>query len=598
MLETPISLMAPDMSASATLLSGGNASAQDRCVARVLEFFGIASSACNPLDVFSWNGSVRAESGKTRVLCSANAFLELIEDVESNRDRKDDWSSSIHSAFIYPGDDLDALRRLVRLLTEGELTASGSASFEAQDFVVSDEFDDFCGVMAGIRVNIPVAKSNVCSVSDISGDAIPIISSRNGAFFLKSAYHGFPIFISTSNEIVDVDAELDSENFSVRNHFLSAVPIVLYTKWAFRNTCWDLGEANACLIIDDPLLQRRYGCVDFERLLAAMEAHRFSTSIAFIPWNWRRSSPDIVRLFKENAEKFSLSVHGCDHVRGEFGTDNRPRLYAKAKRALERMTNHARRTGVAHDCVMIFPQGVFSNAGMAALKQTDFIAAVNNDVVNADEEPAPVTVADVWAAAVMRYSDFPIFTRRYPWEGVENFAFDVLLGKPALIVIHHEYCCDGCERLNKFVEALNGLKCSLRWRNLGDVIRHSYWQRTVSSGRTEVEMYAKELVLENHSAERMQFHVRRRDSNPADVKEIRSGANKLAHKCRDGFVTFSIELNSGESTLIRIIMHELNEFAPVEENVAYRLKAGLRRYLCELRDNHITPTRLRLVGSR
>src|SRR5580765_189763 len=590
--------MAHDTAASATLLRDGSASAQDRCIARVLEFFGIASSACNPLDVFSWNGPVRAKSNKTRVLCSAKAFLELIQDLENNRDRKDDWSCPIHSAFIYPGDDLDDLRRLVRLLTGGELTAPGSASFEAQDFIVTDEFDAFCGVMAGLRVNIPVADSNAYSVSNIAGDAIPIISSRNGAFFLKSVYQGFPFFVSTSNEIVDIDAELDSQNFDVRDHLLSAVPIALYTKWAFRNACWDVAEANACLIIDDPLLQRRYGCVDFERLLAAMEAHRFSTSIAFIPWNWRRSSPDIVRLFKENAEKFSLSVHGCDHVRGEFGIDNRSRLYAKAKRALERMTNHARRTGLAHDCVMIFPQGVFSNAGMAALKQTDFIAAVNNDVVNADEGAAPVTVADVWGAAVMRYSDFPIFTRRYPWEGVENFAFDLLLGKPALIVIHHEYCCDGCERLNKFVEVLNGLKCSLRWRNLGDVIRHSYWQRTVSCDRSEVEMYAKELVLENHSAERIQFRIRRRESNPADVKEIRSDANKVAHECRDGFVTFSIELGSGESTLIRIIMHELNEFAAVEENVAYRLKAGLRRYLSELRDNHITPTRLRLIGSR
>src|SRR5439155_5606528 len=141
---------------------------------------------------------------------------------------------------------------------------------------------------------------------------------------------------------------------------------------------------------------------------------------------------------------------------------------------------------------------------------------------------------------------------------------------PALIVIHHDYCSDGYKRLNKFVEALNGLKCSLRWRNLGDVIRHSYSQRTVSCDRSEVEMYAKELVLRNHTGERMQFHVRRQESNPADVKEVRSGANQVGHACQEGFVTFSIDLGSGESTLIRIIMHELNEFAPVEESVAYR----------------------------
>jgi hypothetical protein len=60
--------------------------------------------------------------------------------------------------------------------------------------------------------------------------------------------------------------------------------------------------------------------------------------------------------------------------------------------------------------------------------------------VSTDAGQPALTIADLWAPAVMRYSSFPIFTRRYPWEGIENFAFDILLGKPALIVIHHDYC--------------------------------------------------------------------------------------------------------------------------------------------------------------
>ena len=38
----------------------------------------------------------------------------------------------------------------------------------------------------------------------------------------------------------------------------------------------------------------------------------------------------------------------------------------------------------------------------------------------------------------MTYGAFPIFTRRYAFHGVENFAFDLLLGKPCLIVAHHD----------------------------------------------------------------------------------------------------------------------------------------------------------------
>ena len=62
----------------------------------------------------------------------------------------------------------------------------------------------------------------------------------------------------------------------------------------------------------------------------------------------------------------------------------------------------------------------------------------------------------------MRYSSFPIFTRRYPWEGIENFAFDILLGKPALIVIHHDYCSDGYDRLTDIRGGSEWVKLSLR----------------------------------------------------------------------------------------------------------------------------------------
>ena len=130
---------------------------------------------------------------------------------------------------------------------------------------------------------------------------------------------------------------------------------------------------------------------------------------------------------------------------------------------------------------MVFPQGIFSEAAMTALKHTELIAAVNNDVVSADAHPRAIKISDVWDIAVMGYP-FPLFTRRYPWEGIENFAFDALLGKPAIAVIHHDYCSDHCARLVNFVQAVNALKYAPTWRSLGDVVRRSCRQREVSPG--------------------------------------------------------------------------------------------------------------------
>ena len=95
----------------------------------------------------------------------------------------------------------------------------------------------------------------------------------------------------------------------------------------------------------------------------------------------------------------------------------------------------------------------------------------------------------------MNYESFPIFTRRYPWEGIENFAFDILLGKPAIIVIHHDYCNDHYAALVKFVKSLNALECSLNWRSVSEVVRHSFRQRDLSPDAIAVEMYGMELRL-------------------------------------------------------------------------------------------------------
>ena len=584
---------------SAFLLQNGETSKQGGRVRRVLDFFGVSSRAGSAREIRSGN-RVASGSCKTRLLCSANELLQIIHDLEKGLGDNERWTNHVHSVFVYSGDDLNALQELAKsLVPEAEVTVLGPGDAETAECRVSNEFDDFCGVMAGINVTRSVFNADIYLVSNTNGNSIPIISSGAGVLFLKVEYQGVPVFLSTFNDIIDISAELTSQNFDIRKHFLSATPLVLYIKWAFPSTCWSAAEANACLIIDDPLLRRKYGCVDFEQLLASMQVHHFSTSVAFIPWNWRRSSSETVSLFKNNPQHFSLSVHGCDHVRGEFGASDRLRLYGKARRALKRMSRHARDTGLQHDCVMVFPQGVFSKAGMDALKHTNFIGAVNNDVVSTDAGQPPLTIADLWAPAVMRYSSFPIFTRRYPWEGIENFAFDILLGKPALIVIHHDYCSDGYDRLTTFVEALNGLNCSLHWNNLGNVVRRSFRQKPLSSDAAEIEMYGKELRLKNDSGKRMRYVVRKLESNPSDIKEVHSGTGKITYDCHEDCIRFTVELNGAETALIRVIMHELDEKPfPSDENVPYRVKAMLRRYMCELRDNHITPTRLRLIGSR
>src|SRR5205085_8618093 len=112
--------------------------------------------------------------------------------------------------------------------------------------------------------------------------------------------------------------------------------------------------------------------------------------------------------------------HGCDHTKAEFGGADRWRLYWKTRQALDRMNRHESITGICHDRVMVFPQGIFSEAAMSALKHSGLIAAVNSDVISLDSQPRAVTISEVWDIAVMGYREIPVYSRMSAEGGVAS----------------------------------------------------------------------------------------------------------------------------------------------------------------------------------
>ncbi|HSS96526.1 MAG TPA: hypothetical protein VLK33_05845, partial [Terriglobales bacterium] len=557
-------------------------------------FFGIPLATAAARDLGDLRNARQGEADKMRLLCRADILLRLVKDFERTQEHCKWWKEKVHSVFVYSDGEVKTLEKLVSVLT-GHLSPRIRPDSRLKKLTVTDQLNDFCKTMEGLEIRPSTTTDQL--VLDLSGASerrMDIISTDSGAVFVRFQYEGVFVFLSTSREIVNLDAELTSQNFDVREHFLSAVPVALYLKWAFPETCWAAPETSACLIIDDPALKRSHGFVDFRKLLALMKKHNFSTNIAFIPWNYRRSAPTIAKLFRDNPANYSLSVHGCDHTREEFGSSDRNRLFAKAQLAIKRMNDHELDTGIVHDRVMVFPQGVFSNAGVEALRHTSFIGAVNNDVVSTDRPTEHITIGDVWDIAVMRYSTFPIFTRRYPWEGVENFAFDMLLGKPALIVIHHDYCSDGCQRLIKFIDGLNRLKCSLTWRNLSEALRRSYRQRKLSRDLTAVEMYGREIRLENRSECPEGYLVTRRESESSSVRGVSNGSGKVNYGFQEGRIEFEVNLAPGESRIVEINYRELNANGAHGPTLTEKANATVRRYLCEFRDNYVDPARYRL----
>jgi hypothetical protein len=578
----------------AVLVTGDHPSINDGRAGKLLEFFSVPYQTENATN-FRLPESSQAESNtKCRLVCSAETFGYIIRELQ-NATYSKGFAQHVHSVFLYPNGNADGLANVVSQLSRGKVVISKGEKCDTQ-WWIADDPEGVCGPMCGLCAHPAPATVESRDFLDHNGSsAIPLVSTESKAVFLKVIWQTVPVFV-TSVRLIDIDARLTAPNFDIRDHLFSSVPVVSYLRWAFPSSSWNAPEANACLVIDDPLLRSRYGFVRFRELLSLMKQFRFSTSVAFIPWNWRRNDGEVVKLFRDNPDSYSLCVHGCDHTAAEFGTSDRQRIRAVASEAARRMSLHEQRTGLAHDHVMVFPQGVFSAEAIPELKHASFHAVVNTEVHANPPAERKLRISDVWDVAVMTYGDFPIYTRRNPAQGVENLAFDLLLGKPCLVVIHHDFCRDECAPLLQFIDQLNALKVPLTWRPLGEVVRRSYRQKELSADSVEIEMYGTELRVNNRSDQRKRFIIRRRESEPSAVKEIRAEPDQIAWLFSKGHVIFEIELNPGENRTVSIKFRDLSGNGQYRENAGYKVKTLLRRYLSETRDNYLSTTKSRLAG--
>jgi hypothetical protein len=567
--------------APAIILTDSGAGESTRKISRLLEFFGVASQAMTVEDFIL---ELTPDGKAVHVLGLARHFSYLAEKFGMYSGKLEAWKGRVDSVFSFRETETE-LEELVTGQFAGKVRLHG-LSVPDQNWTVSEKCRDFTGPFAGLQVPPQSKPIFHCVVQGPGAQKIIFIPS--GAAMMRLEFFGTPFFLSTS-DIVDIDAPLPARDFDIRPHFLTAVPAVLYIKWAFAKLCWQPAETTACLVIDDPLLRPRYGHLEFQHLLGMMERLNFSTSVAFIPWNWNRSSRPTVQLFQDHASRFSLSIHGCDHTASEYGSRDRNRLAWKSRRAVDRMERHRQQTGLACDPVMVFPQGVFSEASMAALKQSGYIGTVNSEVISADPQPQMVTIAEYWDVALMKYSEFPIYTRRYPWAGVENFAFDVLLGKPCIVVIHHNDCHDGYQCLTECMERLNRLNVKLHWTSLAEVVRRSFRLREILPMETEVEMYGSEMRVRNPSAGKKDYLVTKRESAPGTIKQISIDGAPVKWSVEGKSVTFEMELPAGEAKTVSIEFQEIPVDDIPGEGLYYEAKVMLRRHLCEIRDNFLKP---------
>jgi len=550
-----------------------------RSVAKILDLFAIPWKQLDPSALLE--AAVQSIPRPYCVICPLPIAGRVL--TKSSMPECSPLLSRAESVFLYGADGSDASAELLRHLT-------GSAALKLVEIrkgeilcKVSDRYTKECGPMSGLQVSVTLRAPQQAIAVPPGEDAIdPLISTGDACVFGAVNLGLARCYVAPGSTVIDIDDPVGKGYFDVTEHFLAAVPLVMYLKRYFADVAPAAVERGACVIIDDPVLRPRYGFVSFKKLAAAAVERNFACNIAFIPWNWRRSAPSVVRLFKKDPDRLSLSVHGCDHTSLEFAGSNANVIDRQARLANSRMARHQRRTGLAHDALMVFPQGAFSSVSLPVLKHNGFIAAVNTEV-SPTGYPSSTQIRDTWGMAILKYGDFPIYTRRYTFHGLHNFSFDLLLGKPCLLVTHHTDFSNDSSELLAFIDRLNALKLELRWRSLGAVIRRAY-QHQLAGGNRHVRMFGNEIILENAGSELQHVIIEKSERDPGSVARVEFAGRQVKYSSTDNSLRFEIDLRAGESALARVCFTDMSGAPAANKGLSGQVKVAARRYASEVRD--------------
>jgi len=475
----------------------------------------------------------------------------------------------------------------VSTFSQGSLHSLRPVEGAGLSYEICSGHKEVCGAFSGMTFG-PVARTN---------DRVFIENAKAGAVQTHISIGGRPFFASIQRERAEVfflagadvaDLSADVSGKLLAEYFSQLMPAAMFIRYAFREQCWRPNQHHATLVIDDPLLRKDYGFLNYERLLALMDEYNFHTSIAFIPFNYRRNSPGITRMFRERPDRLSICFHGNDHTAAEFASKDSGLLNAMLTVAESRMDAHQKETGIKCDPVMVFPQGNFSRDAMAALQAHNFSAAVNSGPYPRGENSG-LSLLEFMEPAVLRYGGFPLYLRKYPREiALQDIAFNLFFGKPVLIVEHHEIFKDP-QSLIQLVSRINTLAPEIRWSNVQTAVENSYLRRWTKDGTLEVRAHANAGKIDNTSNDILRCSVEWPGCGEIPVEKVLlDGMPWHDARTDDKGIRLSFDVPPGGSREFSVVYQNNFGLSDANRRVPWKAKAFFRRRLSELRDNHLS----------
>ena len=557
------------------------------CACKIAAFLG-AEATVVPLGALA-AGSESIAGALPESVClivQAETLARAADAMSSGVDGLRELSRIAPHLMIYGFQPTDRHDAVLRAVSGNSLDRTERLPTNSARFLVSPSHREWCGQFSGLSLGEVDSSRELAFVE--SSDSKPhdvLILAGARPFVVRSGGNRSHVFCVACGDIADLDEHVHAGQRLV-SWCPRLVPLLMFLRGALGERIWHNDQPRACFIIDDPLLTRRYGFLDYRRLLDVLRSRRCSTSIAFIPWNYRRSNKDVAELIAPGSASLSLCVHGCDHTAAEFASTDFELLSMKAGLALARMQAHQKVFRVPFDDVMVFPQGRYSAEAVEALKVSGYLAGVNGSMMPTTMREE-VVLRDLMEVAVTRIAGFPLFGRHYPRD-LADFAYDLFLGKPVLVVEHHEYFRDGYDSMSEFVSGLNSLDSRLEWTNLGSICSQACLTRRAADGETHVRFYTRRFSFSNSGSQPRSYVLQGPPPGEGPLPRVIINGNESQWDRHEAGLTLRLGLNAGDSAEINVVSeHPSPASSPERAPRIYPASVWLRRRLCEFRDNYV-----------
>lgn len=476
---------------------------------------------------------------------------------------------------------------LIKALSSDCLRGVQPIADTGQPYEMDSDSRDVCGAFSGLSFG-PANRGNdlILPVKTDNADLRTLISIGGSPFMALMKRDNTEILFLASADVFDVDDELSDRPLS--EYFSRFVPQVMALRYIFGEQCWRPCGPYASFIIDDPLLRPRYGYLDFGSLLNLMKECNFSSTIAFIPHNYRRNSKRTVEMFRQSGGRLAICFHGNDHTAAEFASGDSSRLNTMLRIAEARMDAHTKATGLPCPKVMVFPQDNFSVEAMKVLKSRNFCAAVGG-TANPAGRRANLTLREIAQPAILRHGKFPLFLRKSIGHlKRQDVAFSLFFGQPVLVAEHHGLFGQ-VKSLVEDVLMINSIQPDIQWCDLETAVLNATLRRRTPDGICHVRAYARAVQIANDYDSPGRFLVEWSHSSECPTVEqvLQGDAPIHSFAVDDSKASLSVELAPHSRETLSMAFR--NNYSSLEGlGFLWDAKAFIRRRLSEARDNHVS----------